>query len=550
MAIATLPPPCDLGFPAKFSSWYEDQITAIDKVVFNKLRFTALGMPTGSGKSVTGIAAALLHGKVERALYLTSTKGLQDQLAQDFQDLGLIDVRGQRNYPCIALEAGAVLDRYRRGSRRAAGFVPGCDEGPCHSGVKCPYAPVRGESHVRPDCLSYGALWDARRAPLVSANYAMYLTSEEYSEGLGTFDLLLLDEAHDADKELEAFLVVEVTVEDCATVQSKLLKINDVVEWKKWAMHHVDRVRVRLEARQAMPPQDPEGARELKRLKDVYAKLQRLCELRPTDWVCDLDGMRARFAPTKVSPYAEQYLFRGIPHVVLMSATMTRKTTQLLGIDPNQMSFWEAPSKFPINRRPVISVNPHPPVRVDMRMHEDTKFMLMRRVDRLIEDRRALGWKGIIHCVSYARMKEILASSEHKDIMLTHDAGGTRETIRQFKERPGPLVLVSPSIMTGYDFPHDECRYQIILKVPMPDMRDAIMQIRKELDAEYAGYLAMQKLVQGCGRGMRGPDDWCETLVVDDHFADWWFKRYRKHAPRWFVDAVQYVDVIPEPLDV
>jgi hypothetical protein len=40
-------------------------------------------------------------------------------------------------------------------------------------------------------------------------------------------------------------------------------------------------------------------------------------------------------------------------------------------------------------------------------------------------------------------------------------------------------------------------------------------------DPDYANYVAMQKLVQAVGRGMRAPDDWCETLIVDDQFS--WF---------------------------
>src|SRR5712671_925206 len=76
---APLPSPTELGFPAKFKSWYGEQVEAIDRCVFNDRRFTALAMPTGAGKSPVGVATALLHPEVKRAIYLTSTKGLQDQ---------------------------------------------------------------------------------------------------------------------------------------------------------------------------------------------------------------------------------------------------------------------------------------------------------------------------------------------------------------------------------------------------------------------------------------------------------------------------------------
>jgi len=282
-------------------------------------------------------------------------------------------------------------------------------------------------------------------------------------------------------------------------------------------------------------------------MKNVLGKLQRLAEIAPLEWVLDSEGHTAKFAPMRVSKYGET-LFRNIKHVLLMSATMTRKTTQLLGIPPDQLSFWECPSRFPVSRRPIISVNTSPAVRVNIHMDDDDKLFWMRRIDRLIDARRDLLWKGIIHTVSYQRMKDLVSKSDHKDIMIVHDAGGTKDAIRDFKRSRGPRILVSPSIVTGYDFPHDECRYQIIGKVPIPDMRSPIMQVRKDFDKEYAGYLAMIKLVQACGRGMRGPDDWCETFIVDDVFGDYFLKYNKKHAPRWFLDAVEFVDAFPEPL--
>lgn len=540
---APLADPVDLGFPAKFTRWYDDQLRAIDKAIFNAKRFTALAMPTGSGKSVTGIASALLMPGVKRAIYLTSTKGLQDQLVTDFAELGLLDVRGQRNYPCVAVDNGGPLAGFSRGRR----YV-GVDEGPCHAGVPCPFAPDRQNPGVRPSCEYYAKIHDARRVDLVSTNYAMWLTQGQFAQGLGEFDLLILDEAHDADKELESFLSLEITVDDAHAIGVKLLKTAEVDTWRDWARHHRGPLASKIELRELHPPRDSEGARDLRAMKHVYSKLERLAGVDPLEWILDLDPMRAKFAPVKVSAYAESLLFRGTKHVLLMSATMTRKTTQLLGIPSDDLTFWECPSRFPLERRPIISVNTTPSVRVDARMSDDAKFFWMRRIDRLIEPRRALGWKGIIHTVSYQRVKELLANSEHKDLMLVHDSGNTREVIQAFKNSNQPHILVSPSIVTGYDFPDDQCRYQIIGKVPLPDMRGPIMSIRKELDPDYAGYLAMQKLVQACGRPVRGPLDWAETFIVDDHFGDWFLKKYRKHAPRWFLDAVEYVESFPDPV--
>lgn len=376
----------------------------------------------------------------------------------------------------------------------------------------------------------------------------MYLTGAEYSEGLGDVDLLVLDEAHDADKELENFLTIDITAEDARAVGSKFLKGVESQVWKDWATHHRGPLASRLEQLELMPPSDVEGMRERRKLKHVLSKLTRLSEIAAMDWLVDAHDSKATLCPTRVAAYAESQLFRGVKHVVLMSATMTPKTCQLLGIKRDDMVFWECPSTFPVRNRPIISVNTTPVVRVNIHMDADDKYMWVRRIDRLIDARRPLDWKGIIHTVSYQRMRDLLKASEHQDIMIVHDTAGTREAIKLFKTSPGPRLLVSPSIVTGYDFPYDECRYQIIGKVPFPDMRGVIMKTRAELDKEYAGYLAMIKLVQACGRGMRAPDDWCETFIVDDIFADYFLRLHGKHAPKWFKQAVEYTDVFPEPL--
>lgn len=534
---APLPSPVELGFPDKFREYYDDQLEAIDRIVGNPHRFTALAMPTGSGKSLTGMTAAMLHPTVRRSVYLTSTKGLQDQLQTDFEPIGLVDLRGARNYPCLMVEP---LANPRR-------FSCGCDEGPCHAEIWCSKAPDPKDPTLEPLCLYYNAVWRARQAHLISTNYAMFFAAQEYAQGLGQIDMLILDEAHDAAAQLESFLTIQITRSEAKAAGLKITTSRDMEEWKQWAKSGKGVVSKRLSKTGSQTAREVQDRLHLKAL---LAKLERLADVDPEHWLVHDDGIRAQFSPLKVARYAEEHLFRGVKHIVLMSATLTHKTLADLGVSRERYSFWEAPSRFPILRRPIYSLETTPSVRVDSRMDADDKMFWLRRIDRIIDPRRRLGWKGIIHTVSYQRMNELLARSDHRDIMIAHDSRGTREAIRAFKESNGPRVLVSPSIVTGYDFPDDECRFQIIGKVPMPDMRDPIMSARGKADKEYSGYLAMQKLVQACGRGMRGPNDWCETFVVDNHFSDWFMRRYRKHAPRWFHDAIERVESFPDPLVV
>ena len=59
----------------------------------------------------------------------------------------------------------------------------------------------------------------------------------------------------------------------------------------------------------------------------------------------------------------------------------------------------------------------------------------------------------------------------------------------------------------------------------------------------------MQQLVQACGRGVRSVTDWCESIIIDDNIR-WFLKRYRRFAPRWFLQAYKSIATLPDPPDL
>jgi Rad3-related DNA helicase len=77
----------------------------------------------------------------------------------------------------------------------------------------------------------------------------------------------------------------------------------------------------------------------------------------------------------------------------------------------------------------------------------------------------------------------------------------------------------------------------VIGKVPYPDTRPAVVKRRHELDPEWTSFMAMQVIVQEAGRGTRSEQDKCEVLIIDDTWV-WWWPRYKKFAPQYFIDRV------------
>lgn len=492
-----LPAPTDLGAPDHFQAWRPDQPAAILRAIDSERRFVGLVMPTGSGKSLTYVATHLLTGA--RTLILTSTKGLQTQLLRDFEPTGMVDVRGQNAYECIALQN--ELAEYASHDGRSS-----CEEGPCHAGIECTRRPSRSNPGAT-GCLYYDAIAKARRSRLVVTNYKFWMSQELYGQGLGQFDQLVLDEAHNAPDELASFLSTKVTLKDIEVIARSKVPADpaDLAQWREWAGARAEWLTNLLEQ---WRPQSRQEISLHRQSRHVLRKLELLKRLDPLSWIVIEKGNEWTFDPVWASAYAESTLFLHTPKIIFTSATFNAKTAELMGVSGPELDLHEVASGFPIPRRPVIWI---PTVRVDHRADESMERLWLARIDQIIRARSDRN--GIIHTISYARRNKILQHSEFASRMITHDRENTRAAVERFKYAPPGSILLSPSMTTGWDFPYEECEYQIILKVPFPDSRDPIMQARTLQDRDYPAYIAMQQLVQAVGRGMRAPDDQCECVA-------------------------------------
>jgi Rad3-related DNA helicase len=534
-----LPEPSALGLPERFVGWRPGQEDAALRAVESTKRFVAIAAPCGMGKSMAYVAAALLSG--ERTAFLTSTRGLENQIYTDFHESGLFDIRGQGNYPCL----------YKTDIENAAGTHQnsiGCDEGPCHGGMKCELK--------EGGCTYFDALRTARQSKLLSTNYSYWMHQQEHGGGLGGFGMLILDESHDAVSQLGNYLAVELFPADLDILgEDRFPEHNAFEPWKVCSRVWLDRARSQREYLEAAVKggladgDSRQAVRQVKHLKKLERKLAQLSSAQG-DWVFQVmrrgpsGSVVARFDPVWPADYAERRLFCGIKKVVLTSATIRPKTLELLGIPSASVDFQEYPSSFPVQRRPVYFV---PSVRMDKRATPEHIRAWISKIDAIIRPR--LKTKGIIHCVSYNRMHQIERMSEFREHMFLHNTSDAQSIIERFKRASAPAILVSPSVGTGYDFADGLARWQLIVKTPFPDTRDLVTKARTKKDSDFPMFSAMQELVQISGRIVRSESDWGETLIVDDNFGDWFWPKYKHFAPNWFSQSVQFCKVIPKPLE-
>ena len=522
--------PHDLGLPPKFRSWRPGQMEAISAGLDCTKRFVAHAMPTGSGKSLVYMGEAMMRGC--RVCILTATKGLQDQLLHDFGHCGLVAVKGRGNFDCIE----APHDRPRT-----------CEDGPhmgCHESKK-----RRDET----DCPYREQYYTAMDSQLVVTNYAYWCAINQYGDGLGEFDLLVLDEAHDSP----GFVCDAVNVYMTAYDVIRVLQTDwprwplNPKEWTQFANSNIGKAQQLVSelATKMLMGLDggPAAMDRLKSYKRLVSKLETLIKLQG-QWVVDPvhgreDGYRIQLVWAR--EYAEEILFRGVPNIRLISATMMPKTLQMLGCPSDSFRFYDYDSFFPPSRSPVYFI---PTVKLNYKSDDADYWMLVERIDEILDGRPDR--KGIIHTVSFDRAKRIQAASRHGHRMMLNDnrPGSAMRIVEEFKRSTEPYVLVTPSVSTGYDFPYSECEFQIVCKAPFPDLKSAVMKSRMDKDNSYLSYEMAMTLVQSTGRGTRADDDQCENFVIDDSVQAA-YNRFPGHYPNWWRGLVKSVVEVPQAFE-
>lgn len=497
--------PREAGLPDHFRKWRLGQREAAGEIAYGE-GDCVITMPTGLGKSGTYIAGANLSGA--KTVILTSTKGLQDQLMKDFAKIGMVEVRGKANYICPAKHG------------------PTAEFGLCNYGMKC--------EMMKGGCPYYDALRRFIHSRICVTNYAMWLATGE----LLNAELLVMDEGHSAPDQLANSLTVKFNLQDLSEAGLGLSPVLEE-EWETVLEYEAGLFLTTQEISAVDPELSSPFHRDLlPRIAKALRIIRKLRRIAGGEVVTKWEGETCTVSPVQTNRYLH-LLNKDAGKMVIISATATPRTAEMLGLE--QFKHLDFKSPFPVENRPVIQI---PTIKMDRNTTNLAPWV--SRIDQIIGKR--LDRKGIIHTVSYERAKFLIKHSRYAINMIHHASSSTAKAVKAFIRAKAPCILVSPSLSTGWDFPYDQCAYQIISKVPFPDATDPVFKARCKLDKLLPFYLAWQEIIQASGRGMRGEDDFCETFIIDDHFS--WLKgRYKSLAPSWFLDAIIRSDTIPEPIE-
>jgi Rad3-related DNA helicase len=102
-------------------------------------------------------------------------------------------------------------------------------------------------------------------------------------------------------------------------------------------------------------------------------------------------------------------------------------------------------------------------------------------------------------------------------------------------------VVISPSIEKGYSFDNELSRFQIVAKVPYGYLGDPHIKLNSDRDPNWYARQTVLRLVQMCGRSIRGVNDYATTYVIDDNVLK--LIKFNRHLfPYWFLESIKQLN--------
>ena len=517
------------------------------KKVEQGYRDIVVGAPTGSGKSLIGLAAAF-HLKdiipvaapppgekpdeVYGAYYIVTQKLLQDQITDDVPHFkpacsNVHSLKSSTEYECR-------------------------DHGTCDVGgiAKAGGDPPRSRCSERMNgqCTYQRAKLKFCTADIALTNYSFFFAAVAYADFIPTRQVAVFDECHGLEDQIIKFVDAGVSVEDLEKwLQSSILpRAQTAGEYADWlSTAYLPRLAEIHEHLVSLNELSDEQGKEAVILDKYICKLNRAVSgiaSNPDNWVYwkekdkqgRYSGVVAR--PIYGSQFAGDFTRTKAKVRIYMSAYPGAKDAfcKGLGLAPDKVAWGNIGSEFPVERRKVLFT---PVGSMGTASKDVTTPLLLARVVAIATKRQE---RGLIHCVSYdlgTKIYDALCDAGFGGRVSFPKTADDRIAAFERHRQTAGSILISPSMTEGFDFANDAARWQIIAKMAYPYLGDPQICARKEQDPEWYMLKTFMAMLQACGRVCRSQQDWGTTYVLDADFKRF-MTQYAYFMPKWFKDAI------------
>ncbi|HEY4699140.1 MAG TPA: helicase C-terminal domain-containing protein [Nitrososphaerales archaeon] len=540
-------------FPHKSLRRFQEKTLIEIESALKTKKFIILEAPVGFGKSAV---AATLCNYLGSAHIVTATKQLQDQYASDFS---YPLVKGKSNFQCYV-------------SKSTDKILP-CSKGRCEVDWKlndCPnYISFQEyEQHRKKMCNSkskcenlkdeklctyYAQKWHGYSSPIAVYNYSFLLSELRFANDLVRRKLIVFDEVHELERQMVDFLSFRLSknvlqyYHDALKSRVNLViphkGLDDAFEWLDVLDKSKQILEVYLEIYSGQDQEADKVASCKNLLDDLVVFITRLRQDR-SNWIVNsvkmddqLSVQEVVFQPLKVGSYTSQ-IFKIADKFLLMSATIfsSEILCNSLGIPISEAHLIKVEeSTFPLENRPVYALNTTFLNRASINTSLET---ISKAVDKIMQTHS--NERGVIHTTSYMQARYISehVSENNRKRLINTEETFDKSLLIKIHSSNDASVLISPSLYQGVDLKDELSRFQIIVKVPYPDLSERRTRIKLERDQLWYSWQTAQRLLQAYGRSVRSEKDHAVTYVLDSNFTRF-LNSNRNLFPKYFLDAIK-----------
>lgn len=506
-------------------------------------KYIMLNCPTGIGKSFFAVMFMdWFKREFDRTAtfdVLTNSKILQEQYTKDFDFMN--SLWGKASYDC---------EHYQTN---------------CETGLKM----AKLNNHVCHNCPYKIAKHKFDNGIISLSNFHLFLTYHIFVPVAWkrTSRVLIIDEGDTFEDVYCDFISTDVNkfvlksngfddheIVESMQLFSEFMTIEEFID----AVEVLSEIGYRVINRLAMEFQETnniktmETGQTLKRTIQKWELLRKQYENKPDNWILESEmkkiytkngGVREEYLELSMKPiWAYPYLpelWDKYDYVIFMSGTILDKQifSDMNGLDPNRSTYLELESPFPLENRPIFYFKNAGQQTYNSKQitWQNQKKILSKIFKKHKKD------KGIIHTANYELQRWVGEAFDSTEKLLSHTSNDRNEILNAHYNSNEPTILVSPSMHVGVDLPGNFSRFQVMLKMPYPNLGSEKIKKRMQTMKEYYGITTVRNLIQSYGRSIRSKEDYADTYIIDSSF-DNVLKWNGKYFPKWFTDAIQFVE--------
>lgn len=506
-------------------------------------KYMMLNMPTGTGKSFFSVMFINWYknyiNKEAKFDILTNSKILQNQYINEFPFIA--NLKGRNSYRCNSYPDSSCQE----GKEMNKALKRTCTD--------CPYDRDMQSWRANDVAMTNFHLFDTINLFLPE----MMVAKEP--------NVLIIDEAHDFESILCDFITMKITKRSLRSMgfsdvnimsvsnelKTRVSTVEDFVEYvNDIFLHKLDTKLNSLESMLANTSVSQTNkircSKNIGNVKGAIVNYKSFLEdykSNSNNWVMDVEPkLKDKQFPYEftVQPvwsykYLKETVWDKYDHIIFMSGTILDKDMfgYINGLEPKLTSYYEVDTPFSVKRRPIYYIKVG-----KMTYHQkvETFKKQVKYIDKILK--RNKDKKGIIHTGNYEIAGWLKEYYGEKSRLLFHTSDDRDVILNKHLMTDQPTVLVSPSMMNGVDLKDDLSRFQIILKIPYPNIKSNKIKKRQADNKDWYNWKTVVDLIQSYGRSVRSEEDWAETYILDESLSNIMKYNY-KYLPNYFTDAIK-----------